>query len=443
MWQVTIGRQQLIELLQRDRLESSQDVREIEKEGRLRQGDIRLLWATKPRAGELPNALVIREVEVDEFLAWTNTYLSNWCPITAYFRVLSDSQALLEGGQLSEEGTSFLESASVGLIVAEAIAQAVEAYDVDRVSMAGCIATFSFAAAQGLRRNVTIADVAHNWSKCRKITGQAPLRVKVESLTTPWEAVNELARGDLEGVRRASSTSFHRWIVEGLREFIAAGEIGAATWNRLTVRFPKAREAIEPMKGTQEERVAVLESVLAEKLDRGHRTSEATSFVVGYLVSRIFPGTIKHVGLLLKHLENFPSAVLWLGLFASLHGRRELSLTGLGRRVWRALSAEDSVLSRPRCDIALRELLVLIEGGAFGAQYKTETPGRLAVELHPCVETVVRWPTHELAREAHRQGELFRDRAIELGDLARDLREIRNQLDKVTKKLEGLAHLQN
>ena len=439
MWQSTIRRKQFLEVLQRDQIESSQEVREATREDRLREGEIRLLWAKEPRAVELPFGLVVRESEVDDFFAWTNTYLPNWCPITANFRVLSDKEPSLEAPRLNEKGARLLETASIGLIIAEAISQAVESYDMDRLSVAGCMATFSFAASQGLMRNVSATDVAHQWSECRKITGQAPLRLEARSLLPPWEAVNELVTSEPGSEGRKSGATARRLFATSLREIIATREIGPATWNRLTIRFPSARKAIIPMRGTQEERVAVLEGVLREKFGQRHRNMEETSFIVGYLASRIFPGTIKHAGLLLEHLESFPNAVLWLGLFASLHGRRELNMSSLGRRIWRALSAEKTIISRPRCDIALRELLVLVEGGVFGVQYKTETPGRLVVELQPCIETVVRWPVHEQVRESHRQGELFGNRAIELGDMIRDLREVRNRLDNITQKMERLT----
>ena len=335
---------------------------------------------------------MVREGEVDDFFAWTNTYLPNWSPITAYFRVFSDNQLILNDREIDAEGKRLLDAASIGLTVAEALGQSSESYDVDRVSMSGCIATFSYAASQGVRRNVEMMDVAREWSSCRALTNQSGLRIEVESMLAPWETVLECVSGRGDASGGASKRGKRRLFVEGLREVVDRGEIGETTWKRLTSGFPSARHAIKPMKGTQEERVFVLESVLGNRPNRGHRYSEENSFVAGYLGSRIFPGTIKHAGLVLKHLEKYPSAVLWLGLFAGLHERRELNLSSLGRHVWRALVGDESVLSRPRCDIGIRELRVLAEGGVFGAQYRTATPGRLVVELYPCVDTVVRCP---------------------------------------------------
>ena len=436
MWHGTFQRQQFMELLQQGGRGLVMPVRGEERGGPLRKGDIELLWATKPDAGQLPVALVVREAEVDEFLAWTNTYFPNWSPITAYFRVFSDRETYYEGRAYDEDTSELLESASFGLIVTEAMGQAGETYDFDRVSMAACNATFSFAAAQEIRRKGNIGELAERWSFCRKATGQVPLRIGVQAMLAPWEALAEFVEIE-SGKRRAEAPhGFRNSFVRGLWECVRSGEIETNTWRRVTRQFPKAQEAIEPMKGTQEERVAVLERVLADGLNVVPRHREEKSFIAGYLASRIFPGTIKHASLVLKYIEAFPSAVLWLGLFAALHSRRELILTSLGRRVWRSLSGGEGCLVRPNCDIAVRELRVLVEGGVFGAQFKTEIPNRLVVELQPGVNTVVRWPSPEVAREGTRQGELFEKREGEVADVIHNLRYLHKNLDEATRRLE-------
>ena len=320
MWQVNVGRQQFTELLQRDPPAAPVRAGEGGDWDGLQKGDIRLLWAKEPRNGELPVGLIVREKEMDEFFAWTNTYVPNWSPITAYFRVFSDKELIRTDGELSDEGENILEAASIGLIVAEAMGLSSEGYDVDRVSMSACIATFSYAASQGIRRNVEMVEVAREWANCRTVTGQAPLRIEVENLLVPWETVMDMVNDRVGESGHRSRRDKRRLLVDGLIEVVNNGEIGETTWKRLTTSFPNARQAIKPMKGTQEDRVIVLESVLGERANRGDRYGEENSFVAGYLGSRIFPGTIKHAGLVLRHLERYPSAVLWLGLFAGLHG---------------------------------------------------------------------------------------------------------------------------
>ena len=440
MWQVEVGRQEFVELLQRDLLDARFSVPNHKDKDGLKKGDIRLLWPSRPGGGELPVGLVVREGEVEDFFAWTNTYLPNWSPISAYFRVFSDNQLLLSDMEIDTEGKRLLDAASIGLTVAEALGQSSESYDVDRVAMSGYIATFSYAASQGVRRNVEMTEVAREWSNCRALTNQSALRIEVESMLAPWETVAECVSGPGRTSGGASRRGKRKLFVEGLREVVDKGEIGETTWKRLTTGFPSARHAVKPMKGTQEERVFVLERVLGSRTNRGHRYSDENSFVAGYLGSRIFPGTIKHAGLVLKHLEEYPSAVLWLGLFAGLHEKRELNLSSLGRHVWRTLAGDASILSRPRCDVGIRELRVLVEGGVFGAQYRTATPGRLVVELYPCVDTVVRWPANDGVRELRSQGELFAKGLNEIGGVAKNLKRMRKDLDDTIRQIERWMH---
>lgn len=436
MWHCSVERRHFIELLQRDPAAVTARAHEGEQWESLRKGDIRVLWPEKPKGGEFPVALMVAEREVEDFFAWTNTYLANWSPITAYFRLFSDGDEIRGDAGISREDKVLLEAASVGLIVAEAIGQSSDGYDVDRVSMSACIATFSYAASQGVRRNAPMQELAREWSTCRSVTGQAPLRIGVESALAPWETVSQMVNGWVGESGGRPKGSKKRLFVDGVREVVDKGEIGESTWKRLTTSFPSARVAIEPMKGTQEERVLVLERVLRERSAQGYRYKEESSFVAGYLASRIFPGTIKHAGLVLRHLENYPSAVLWLGLFAGLHGRRELNLSSLGRHVWRAIVGEESVLSRPNCDIGIRELCVLIEGGMFGPQFRPTTPGRLVVELIPGVNTVVRWPAQEAVGEARRQREMYSNWSSEAGGVLSHLKEIRKGLDDAIGRLE-------
>ena len=440
MWQVDVGRQGFLELLQRDLYDARFSLPHQNGKDCLQNGDIRLVWPKQPGGEELPVALVVGEGEVDEFFAWTNTYLPNWSPITAYFRVFPDNQMDLDDRVFDKEGKRLLDAASIGLTVGEALGQSSESYDVDRISMSGCIATFSYAASQGIRRNVEVADVAREWSRCRALTNQSGLRIGVESMLPPWEAVEACVNGRDGTLRDALKRGERKLFIEGLREVVDKGEIGEKIWNELTTGFPSARHAIGRMRGTQEERVFVLESVLGSRVGRVNQYSEENSFVAGYLGSRIFPGTIKHARLVLKHLEKYPSAVLWLGLFAGLHERRELNLSSLGRQLWRAVAGDASVLSRPRCDVGIRELRVLVEGGVFGEQYRTEIPGRLVVELYPCVDTVVRWPVNDAVRELRRQGELFASGLSEMGGAVRGLKGIRRDLDDTIRQIERWMH---
>ena len=442
MWQANVGRRQFSVVLQRDTPGASVRAQESGEQDGLQNGDIGLLWARQPRAGELPVALILREEEIEDFFAWTNTYVPNWSPISAYFRVFSDSESIGSDWQGSYEGEKLLEAASIGLIVAEAMGQLSEGYDVNRVSMSACVATFSYAACQGIRHNVEIVQLARKWSICRSITGQGKLRIKVENVVAPWEAVLNVVNSRDQASGGRPNRGKKRLLVDGLTEVVNAGEIAEETWKRLTAGFPNAQRALEAMRGTQEERVLVLESVLGERANRRFQHREEHSFVAGYLGSRIFPGTIRHAGLVSRYVDRYPSALLWLGLFAGLHEKRELNLSRLGRQVWRAIEGDEPVLSRPRCDIDIRELGVLVEAGMFGAQYRTATPGRLIVELHPCVNTVVRWPAQAIGPGAGTQGELFVGTSSEMARVIGDLKDVRRRLDGTIRKLDRWNHRQ-
>ena len=88
-------------------------------------------------------------------------------------------------------------------------------------------------------------------------------------------------------------------------------------------------------------RVAIADPKLPEDVKRQGITTKKkssnieSSFLVGYLGSRISPGGLEHVDLLMRHLESFPSSLMWFALFAGLHPKRRLHAFsgGVGRFV--------------------------------------------------------------------------------------------------------------
>jgi hypothetical protein len=164
------------------------------------------------------------------------------------------------------------------------------------------------------------------------------------------------------------------------------------------------------------------------------------NFISGYLGSRIAPGELDHVGVVARTLKDAPSALLWFGLCSGLRSDGQV-LTfagGLGRRILRDLEQTDNALDRPRCDVAIGELEVLLNQEKPRTDFRTESNGSLSVELIPGVTTTVRWP-----RPPDAQADLFerRDLPFEARDLLKDLSVALERVDYLRRRLERTIDL--
>ena len=405
--------------------------------GPIKEGEVRLLWRSTAREDDVPVAVVVREKEMGDFLAWTNTYLPNWSPITAYLRVISEANYWEVNEHVADIFGSSYELALVGLIVGEALIHSGAQHEVEQVPYGGCIATFSFVAARGARRGIAVEDLAERWELCRRVTGQDPLKTQVRELVVPWRVLVEVAKKETVASRNARTTGLKETLEDALADIVTTGMVKPVVWKDLTRGFPEVRNAMDYMSDTQEARMIAFERMLKETIKGKKVRSQEASFLAGYMASLIAPGSLKHACLLVDHVNRLPTAIMWLSLFASFHQKSQLRMSSLAHLVWRTMTEEEEVLSRPRCDIALTELCMLKDAGFFGDKVRVSTRGRLVVEIAPCVSTVVRWPRQESAGGVRDQGELFSVEAAELKNIANELEDLRGNLDKASRRLEN------
>src|SRR5262249_9076905 len=145
--------------------------------------------------------------------------------------------------------------------------------------------------------------------------------------------------------------------------------------------------------------------------------SELTSFMLGYLASRIAPGTFVHSAILSPIVHRYPTALLWYGFCAGFGGtdvseRESVSskrsmpdLPVTARRVVRDLLRPEPVLAYPTCDIAFVELVVLSRTGDPLSGLTRTSHGVAIVDLFPAVWTAINLPLKGMEGPARTQRE--------------------------------------
>jgi hypothetical protein len=363
----------------------------------LRPREIRSVWRRDPfEVPQLPEMIVLQQMEKRDFLAWTSTYFPNIRPFTAYCRVLGPVEASDHfHGRVNPTLKPF-ENACVGIILGETIALARGRMESFSFTPLSCGSTFSFAAS----RHMAIYDhpwldvaIGNDWEKARVLTKQTVRSISPEVVFRAWEVLWEVVRR-AKDIATGSQNPIIDAAAIACSQIASIGRVERDTWSDLIGNHPELSSVHELMEGTREDRVVAFERAIAVFQNIGHRSPFTRDFAIGYLASRIGPGSLDHAPLLASQWPDDPAPLVWLGLCAGLYPSSDIQAyaRGVGRRVLRDILVCEADLERPRCDLSLSELEVLMAGDNPTMDFMRYSPTYLSIELRPRIVATVRWP---------------------------------------------------
>ena len=264
------------------------------------------------------------------------------------------------------------------------------------------------------------------WDTTRHLTRQHQRSIESEAVARVCTAAIE---GAAQGGEQRSLPPSDSELVRACREILYSSE-------NLFLDLPSIpllASVQKRMHGTREERVIAF-AEFARQIDEKPATSqELMSFVLGYLASRIAPGTIQHSAVLEPLVSRYPTATLWYGFCAGggieVNSRNSVNTTrpitelpASAKWIARDLLRADTVLSTPTCDIAFLELLALSRSGDDPLLGLTRTSqGTATIELAPAVWTVVNVSTKPGVGESVRTSR-EKDLLASMGDSIERLR---------------------
>jgi hypothetical protein len=256
---------------------------------------------------------------------------------------------------------------------------------------------------------------------------QPRLPLTSQELTLPWRIIGHIAT---DGGRDGKDKD-QQLFVDAAGQVFGEGTIREDLWSKLAGHSGLSDSHLLLRKSSREDRVLAWESIARQRPDAESARS-VHAFVCGYLANVIAPGSFEHWNLILRSGREPHRMLLWYGLFAGLTPGSAVrdAFNGLGRRLLRDITADGSVLDRPRADVALAELEVLSGHHAERASFFTASSNAVNVEIAPCIGTLVRWGGTDLSSPA--QDHLF-DRSERRADPAVEsaLLEIRDSLARV------------
>ena len=442
MWVVDQNREQFVQMLQREiapsEIASLEQGREVGSN--LATGRIRVVWAHRPESGILPAVLVIPERDRRDFFAWANTYLEGWRPISSLFRVVCDRDAgVALGAGSGRESLWEFRNAALGVILGEAASRNGGAGRVDgagKSPLGVCVSTCAFAMGRAICVGWwDLARVGENWHRAQVMAAHRPSYVaELGDLVGAWSVVGEV--GGLPVRAECGSRRVSEAVVALCRGLHARDELDEGALAVLTKDSADLGAAFQEMGGTRERRVKAFDSALRESVGRRRRSQKTTAIALGLLASRIAPGSFEHVSLVIPDRGRLEGVLVWYGLFAGVTRGARLAdhYGGLGRRVLAEMLMGDTAFSRPRCDVGLDELEVIGMSTMYRGQLLRVSPGRLAIEIVPCVNTVAAWL--EEPKAGDRQGRLFEEEAK---GLESDVREVNRAAERLLRRVRRLG----
>lgn len=186
--------------------------------------------------------------------------------------------------------------------------------------------------------------------------------------------------------------------------------------------------------------------------------SAEAAFVVGYVASRMAPGTLEYFRLLRPLEPLVPGVLVWYGMCAALQSDDFIAGSGgVGRRIYRDFVAAPTFPDRPRADISVWDLDVFSH--SENSPVSMVGSSSFSVELLPdvvCLASSKSQAPVKPYRQMTSEPQLLYDRDLlrddpstreseptlttqELASLREELRQVLTRVDSVRYKLERMT----
>lgn len=393
----------------------------------------------------LPTAIVGAYREIEDLIAWSLTYLRHLSPITSYIRLIDvDLIRQFNSDRTRLKGIRQIQAAMLGAIVGEVCAQSRQIIPLDSISLAACYSTLSFAMLRSFRVGYSVDavdEVPERWLRARKFLDQRSssieLRPVLSSISRLIESCEHFAPQQL---------LFDRMQTDKLAinlDLIDLLEPGAIRQYSPVIR--------EMQNFSAEDRVRLFEVAAREATREGRREA---SLVVAVLAACCRPGNLSTMRLLSQFLSEVPDAPVWFGLVQGLlAGGDVLEIAnGLGLRIFRDLNQPEDIISRPKSDVQLEELLIFSRSHNGVRPIRSEMRGRVVVDVLPGVPIIVPVPERkpELDNERqrntpeHQQGLFDRNtsrRTDAMANTAERLARLETMVSHMKDQLDVIRHI--
>lgn len=390
-----------------------------------------LVNSKKARSSDQP-IVAVPGNEMDEFFAFTSTYIATSKPYSAFYHVIPlELTSEIE----ARRPLDLTKVTSFARIVAGA-ARA-EAYLASRSRLSQSFASefalvnstlsvaLGAAAIAGYVPN-TISWIARQWNLLR--SGGEPDKVSAntaDAISQIWRLLFSAVRNETEQIDSLSGRS-----VSVISEFIQVALNVGVTGDLLRVvgrALPSGIDMAEMLAASREERIKSFTYFVAT-LGEGDSDSFERAFMAGLMLAIAGNGSFDMLRSGRELADRSPTSIIWFGICAALFEESNV-LTGancVGRRVARDLASSGDVFDLPKADIGIFEYRSLARDLVTLEQINVSSIDSFCVEILPNVVTYV--PRESVSRDSH----ILEDYQF----ITDGVREIKYVVDRVARRLD-------
>lgn len=354
--------------------------------------ELLLIWNEKPSLNSyLPDMICVPDGKINEFLAWTSTYLrSTFFPFTAHCRVIDYNHLRAIQKIKIKNINKKIEGALLGAIIGETITL-YEKSEIKHKNVLASKSTISYALARSYilgfdEYNYSIFDLYKNANSLISIRNG----VFLDSVQEIWEillmAFEDNSLGLLNNLLIKKESLL---IAEALRDILHTNKVSSLIFEQLLMAIPNNSIINLNNLENRESKLIVLEKFV-ESL-RFNADSLVDTFICAYLINDIAPGTFSHNNIIRNYTSSYPNLYIWYAILAGISSNSEILRyeNGFGFRIMRDLFDFDSIYDRPKGDISINELEILMNAGIQSSVFMAESQTQINVELAPLIYTVL------------------------------------------------------
>lgn len=344
--------------------------------------EIALVFGDESDGTESPIIVVPKE-SLLEFYAFVGTYVEQYKPFSAYFRVLPYETLLeLTSIKRTSEPNRFPLEKIIGVAITEVYAQSRGRLKaIDKISVSAAEATLSTTLAEAIQQGYSsdqLPEITDRWEAVRRLERADELYLKSEKILEVWQIISDAT----SSFASKNSNKNQRAIVNALKKSYDLKENIVDCLASLARELPNLDERLYRMTRSREERVKVSNEILP-LIWHSDLDILLKEFLSGAILSMIGNGSLLQLPALDMLLKQSPATALWFGVFSSLQRNNDVMTAGncLGRRLVRDMHKISNVFSRIEYDISVEELMVMRGEGTKGASYRTAQPTSVKVGL--------------------------------------------------------------
>ncbi|MFD2053702.1 hypothetical protein ACFSQT_11545 [Mesorhizobium calcicola] len=333
--------------------------------------------------------VVVDERKVRDFFAFVSTYVTDYTPFSAFFRVVTTGQLdlLADDLGLTTRNTKPVVQKLVGTAIVEVALylRSPNPHESGRpITLAATGATYSAAAIQGLALspNADVFAIGRGWQALRSELGGEQLPLDIEALGSFWQVVQLAVHGGGSSDRPAGESV----MIRSMRQVIESGRIEDSVLEDLLSSLPELRGDLSRFRGTREGRARAIQEAISLLNNSTGNAGQLRDCVAGCLLSLLGGGSFRFIPAALSAGPGLPMAPLWFAAWSGLQASSDImtEFNCMGRRMARDWCAERVLYSFPTDDISVLELAGI---GPDIEQLPRGQAGSVSVEIYPGVSS--------------------------------------------------------